>query len=72
MSLVLEVFKDNITGGIQVSLSDLDEQGRGTGYRILGPKFLGDSSLLVKRTLDSHDIDCLHRMTAPTHERPTE
>ena len=37
-------------GAIQLSISELDEEGTGGGYRIAGPKFGAVESKLLKRT----------------------
>lgn len=59
--LTLEVCRDGYTGGIQVGLNELDEKGSGWGYRLLGPKFIGDSKLLASADLDQRDADEIRR-----------
>lgn len=44
-------------GELQVSINDQDETGLGHGYRIAGPKFSGDSKLLVRHVLDARDAN---------------
>ena len=53
--IVVEVHRDGWTGNIQVSISELDDEGGGHGYRILGPKFNGSGELLAKKVLDQRD-----------------
>lgn len=47
----LTVWRDNYTGGLQLEIGD--ETG---GYRIAGPKFMGDSEKLLTRKLDKRDV----------------
>lgn len=51
--LTLNVFRTRAEGAIQVQLVHTDENGRGTGYRLAGPKHynLGVTELL------SHELD---------------
>jgi hypothetical protein len=42
-------------GSYQISINLVDEQGHGHGYRLLGPKYLGDSTELSVVTLDERD-----------------
>lgn len=53
--LVMEVSKDGWTKGLQLSISYLDENSRGHGYRIAGPKFNGSSVTLLKTELTERD-----------------
>jgi hypothetical protein len=53
--ITLEVSRDNFTGGLQLSISQLDENDHGHGYRIKGPKFLGDSATLLSHDLTQRD-----------------
>jgi len=52
-TLNLEVSKDALTGGIQLSINDVDSEGVGHGYRIAGPKFSGDGKILMTADLDT-------------------
>ncbi|MFJ1993027.1 hypothetical protein [Streptomyces asiaticus] len=54
-SIVIDVCKDGWTGGLQLGIAQLDESGRGFGYRIAGPKYNGSSKPLIKHTLDERD-----------------
>lgn len=47
----INVFKDRRTGGIQLSIDDKDG-----GYRLKGPKFSGESQLLLSHNLSEMDI----------------
>jgi hypothetical protein len=53
--LIMEVTRDGWTDGLQMSISQLDENGAGHGYRIAGPKFNGSGEVLLKRELDERD-----------------
>jgi hypothetical protein len=55
--ITLEVCKDGWTGGLQLSINKVDEEGRGGGYRLAGPKFNGSSKLLLQTALDQRDAD---------------
>lgn len=59
--LTLRVGIDGPTGGIQVSLSQLDEHGTGHGYRLAGPKFTGSGEVLVSRDLTEADAAEIRR-----------
>ena len=59
--LTLRVGIDGPTGGVQVSLSQLDEHGAGHGYRLAGPKFTGSGEVLVSRDLDERDAEEIRR-----------
>ena len=52
----LEVWRDGLTGGLQVSIGD--DNG---GFRLMGPKFLGESELLSRRSLDDRDATEIRR-----------
>lgn len=41
--------------GYQLSINKVDERGVGHGYRIFGPKYIGDTILLRKTTLNERD-----------------
>lgn len=58
----LEVWQAG-TGGIQVSISDLDETGAGGGYRIAGPKFCAchGSVKMLDVVLTKRDADEIRR-----------
>lgn len=59
--LVMEVSRDGWTGGLQLSISQKDENGAGHGYRIAGPKFNGSGELLLSRKLDERDAAEIRR-----------
>jgi hypothetical protein len=42
--------------GFQLSIEENDANGMGHGYRIFGPKFIGDSEILIAHTLDARDV----------------
>lgn len=52
--LTIEVSRDGLTGGIQVSINEVDDNGSGR-YRILGPKFSGTGTVLAEKKLDEWD-----------------
>ena len=49
--IYLSVDKDNMTGGIQISINDGDG-----GYRLAGPKYSGYSETLKRHTLTQEDV----------------
>ena len=55
--LTLEVSRDGWTGGLQMSINQLDSEGAGHGYRLAGPKFNGSGETLLSRELDQRDAD---------------
>lgn len=56
VKVVLEV-SETPGGAKQVSIGVQDAEGYGHGYRLAGPKFRGDSKLLVTRELDARDVE---------------
>jgi hypothetical protein len=59
--LVLQVSRDGHTDGLQLSISKLDENDAGNGYRLAGPKFTGSGEVLLSRTLDERDAAEIRR-----------
>lgn len=41
--------------GYQLSINRIDEDGAGDGYRLFGPKYIGDTVLLRSTTLNERD-----------------
>ena len=68
MTVYVEVWENH--AGVQVSISDLDDNGAGDGYRLLGPKFDGTSRLLAKHELDERDAAELERFAKKVREVP--
>ena len=54
--VTLEILKDGWTGQLQLSIQAYDEEGDGDGYRLIGPKFNGSSTLLRSVDLSARDI----------------
>ncbi|MEU5976299.1 hypothetical protein [Streptomyces sp. NPDC047315] len=72
--VVVDVDRDGWTDGLQLSISRLDEQGAGDGYRLAGPKYNGSSSNLLRAELTEHDaaqirsyLDGAFPQAAPDH-----
>ncbi|MGW9170128.1 hypothetical protein [Streptomyces decoyicus] len=61
-SLVFFVDKDGWTGGLQVSLNQLDENQAGWGYRLYGPKYNGSSENVLRFTLGDRDAAEIRKM----------
>lgn len=55
--IVLTVDRDGYTGGIQVSIGAEDDRGHGDGYRLFGPKYLGQSTKIADVVLTQRDAD---------------
>lgn len=55
--IVIDVCKDGWTGGLQLGISQIDENDCGHGYRIAGPKYNGSQKRLLTHTLDRRDAD---------------
>ena len=51
----ISVWRDRFSNAMQLSIDAENEQGFGTGYRIAGPTFIGDSELLMKKTIKPRD-----------------
>lgn len=44
-------------GGLQVSIGVQDDDGVGHGYRLAGPKYLGNSESVLEIKLDARDVE---------------
>jgi hypothetical protein len=55
--IVMDVSRDGWTKGIQLGISELDEEGGGHGFRIAGPKYNGSQELLLEVELEQRDAD---------------
>jgi hypothetical protein len=55
VSVQLNLYRCNVTGGLQLAIEDIDDNGAGGGYRIYGPKFMADSTLLRRHVIDDRD-----------------
>ncbi len=53
LPLVIEVYRNGPVGSLQVSIGFKDSGG----YRLTGPKFTGQSTLLRSHELDQRDAD---------------
>jgi len=59
--LTIDVTRDGWTGKLQLSISQLDEDGAGHGFRLAGPKFNGSSEPVLSRILDRDDAEEIRR-----------
>ena len=57
----IDVCRDGLTNGLQLSINHTDEDGAGHGYRLAGPKFNGSGRVLLSRTLDERDAAEIRR-----------
>lgn len=57
--LTIEASRDGLTGSLQVSINELDENDLGHGHRLLGPKFSGSGEMLARRDLTGYDADAI-------------
>lgn len=57
----IELSRDGLTGGYQLSIDSIDASGGGHGYRIAGPKFCGKSTTIQRVTLNARDRDEIRR-----------
>lgn len=55
--IVMDVSRDGWTKGIQLGISELDEDGGGHGFRIAGPKYNGSQDRLLEVELTRRDAD---------------
>lgn len=53
--IVLDVDRDGWTKNLQLNIATLDENDRGMGYRLAGPKYNGSSTNLLRTELDDRD-----------------
>jgi hypothetical protein len=51
--------RDGLTGGLQLQIGVQDERGVGHGYRIFGPKYLGNSKEVRRKVIDKYDADSI-------------
>lgn len=56
----------------QLSLNVLDEQDRGHGYRLMGPKYLGNSKPVTTKTLSQRDADEIRAILDEVFPRDSE
>jgi len=59
--VTLDIDRDRYTGGIQVLIGVENDEGVGHGYRLAGPKCLGDSTSLKRVTLTEDDARQIRR-----------
>lgn len=70
---VITLDRDGWTKDLQLNIATLDENGRGGGYRLAGPKYNGSSKNLLRVELDERDateiraaLDAAFPPAAPT------
>lgn len=61
MAVEIGVYKDGLTGGVQISIDHRNNDGGGHGYRIAGPDFSGNSLLIKKASLTERDANEIRR-----------
>lgn len=59
--ITLNIDKDRLTGGVQVSINVTRPNGAGHGYRILGPKYSGSSEPIAQTTLTARDAEMIRK-----------
>ena len=59
MTIYFNVDRDRYTGALQLSVSEINEEGMGLGRRIAGPKYAGDSISLLAQKIDSRDAEAI-------------
>lgn len=59
--IAIDVSRDGLTNGLQLSINQTGEDGAGHGYRLAGPKFNGSGKVLLSRTLDERDAAEIRR-----------
>lgn len=60
--IVIDVDRDGWTNGLQLNISQLDENDTGWGYRLYGPKSNGSSKNLIRHVLDKRDANEIRQM----------
>lgn len=58
-TVTIQLDRCNVTGGYQLSIGSENAEGYGHGYRIFGPKFIGDSTSIRKMTIDKRTADAI-------------
>ncbi|MFJ4847597.1 hypothetical protein [Streptomyces sp. NPDC088733] len=71
--VTIDISRDGWTNGLQLSINERDEDGRGHGYRLAGPKFNGSGEPVLSAELDERDareirayLDAVFPVEAPT------
>ena len=57
--IVIDVDRDGLTGGLQLNIAKVDEDGKGFGHRLAGPKYVGASENLLSREINRYDADAI-------------
>lgn len=57
----LSIDRAGHSGPLQVSIGAVDDDGHGSGYRLLGPKYIGDSVNVKTVVLTARDRDEIRR-----------
>jgi hypothetical protein len=60
--IVIDVDRDGWTKGLQLNIAQLDENDKGWGYRLHGPKYNGSSKNLARHVLDERDAAEIRKM----------
>ncbi|WP_327259962.1 hypothetical protein [Streptomyces sp. NBC_01240] len=53
--IVIDLDRDGWTKNLQLNIAKLDENNRGMGFRLAGPKYNGSSTNLLRTELDERD-----------------
>ncbi|WP_329203834.1 hypothetical protein [Streptomyces sp. NBC_01435] len=53
--IVIDLDRDGWTKNLQLNIANLDENDRGMGFRLAGPKYNGSSTNLLRTELDERD-----------------
>lgn len=59
VDLTVEVSEDGVTGGLQVALCEVHEDGGGTAHLLAGPEFNGTGRILFARRLTARDAQAI-------------
>lgn len=51
----IDLDRDRFTGRFQVSINAIDDKGFGEGYRLIGPKYIGQSQRVDRIVLNERD-----------------
>ena len=52
----ISVDRRETDGSIQISIGKEEEDGSGIGYRMAGPKYVGDSKTILKHYITKNDV----------------
>lgn len=68
--IVIDVDRDGWTKELQLNIAKINENDRGMGYRLAGPKYNGSSTTLLRADLDDRDVAEIRALLDAAHPLP--